>query len=102
MATAIDIGTFIVQTPGTCGGRPRIAGTRITVRNIVIWIEMEWTPEKIVSEYGHLSLAQVHAALAYYYANREVLDAAFAQEEAEEDRLEQEYLASRAAAKSLA
>jgi len=99
MATAIDIGTFIVQTPGTCGGRPRIAGTRITVRNVVTWIEMDWTPEKIVSEYEHLSLAQVHAALAYYYANQEELDAAFAAERADEDRLEQEYLARRAASK---
>jgi hypothetical protein len=60
---------------------------------------MDWTPEKIVSEYEHLSLAQVHAALAYYYANREELDAAFAAEEAEEDRLEQEYLSRRAATK---
>ncbi len=99
MVTEIDIGTFIVRTPGTCGGRPRIAGTRITVRNVVTWIEMEWTPEKIVSEYGHLSLAQIYAALAYYYANRQELDAAFAAEETEEDRIEQEYLASRAASK---
>lgn len=94
MATTIDIGTFIVQTPGVCGGRPRIAGTRITVRNIVNVIKMDLTPEKIVEESNRLSLAQVHAALAYYYANQEELDAAFAAEEAEEDRLEQEYLAS--------
>lgn len=99
MATVIDIGTLIVQTPGTCGGRPRIAGTRVAVRNIVTLIKMGSTPEKIVEESNRLSLAQVHAALAYYYANQEELDAAFAQEEAEEDRLEQEYLASRATAK---
>lgn len=99
MVTEVDIGTFIVRTPGTCGGRPRITGTRVTVRNIVTEIKMDSTPEKIVEESNRLSLAQVHAALAYYYANREELDAAFAQEEAEEDRLEQEYLASRAAAK---
>lgn len=35
MPTLTDIGTLIVQTPGTCGGRPRIAGTRITVHTIV-------------------------------------------------------------------
>ena len=98
MATAIDIGTLIVQTPGTCGGRPRIAGTRMPVRNIVTTVKMGSTPEKIVEDYQHLSLAQVHAALAYYYANREELDAAFAREEVEEDRLEQEYLARKAIA----
>jgi uncharacterized protein (DUF433 family) len=88
MVSAIDIGTFIVSTPGVCGGRPRIADTRITVRNIVTWTKMGWTPEKIVSEYEHLSLAQVHAALAYYYANREELDAAFDAEKVEEEHIE--------------
>jgi uncharacterized protein (DUF433 family) len=93
MVSAIDIGTFIVSTPGVCGGRPRIADTRITVRNIVTWKMIGWTPEKIVSEYEHLSLAQVHAALAYYYANREELDAAFDAEKVEEERIEQAHLA---------
>jgi len=27
----------IVQTPGLCGGKPRIDGHRITVQNIAIW-----------------------------------------------------------------
>lgn len=92
MATVTDIGTLITQTPGICGGRPRIAGTRITVRNIVNWLRMGWSAEKIVDQYRHLSLAQVHAALAYYYANKEELDTTFAAEEAEEERLEREHL----------
>jgi hypothetical protein len=54
---------------------------------------MRWTPEKIVAQYPHLTLAQVHAALAYYYANKEQMDAAIAAEEAEEERLKNEYLA---------
>lgn len=93
MATMVDIGTLIVQTPGVCGGRPRIAGTRITVRNIVVWSQMGWTPEKIIGHIEHLSLGQVHAALAYYYANQREMDAAFVEEEAEEERLEREHLA---------
>jgi hypothetical protein len=40
-------------------------------------------------------LAQVHAALAYYYANRETMEASLAAEEAEADRLEKEHAASR-------
>jgi uncharacterized protein (DUF433 family) len=32
-------------------------------------------PEEIAGKFGHLSLAQVHAALAYYYANRTEIDA---------------------------
>lgn len=75
---AIDIGTLIVQTPGVCGGRPRIAGRRITVQNIVIDLNSGLTPEEIVAERTTLTLAQVHAALAYYYANKEAMDAEIA------------------------
>ena len=41
------------------------------------------------------TLAQVYAALAYYHANREAIDAEIAADEAEADRLEQEYLQKR-------
>jgi hypothetical protein len=36
-------------------------------------------------------LAQVHAALAYYHANQDEIEADIAAEEAEADRLEQEH-----------
>jgi len=48
MTTAVDIGTLIVRTPGTCGGRPRIAGTRITVEKIAIDFNAGMTPQQIV------------------------------------------------------
>jgi uncharacterized protein (DUF433 family) len=31
-------------------------------------------PEEIARKFGHLSLAQVHAALAYYHANQAEID----------------------------
>ena len=95
MATLTDIGTFITQDPGICGGRPRIAGTGVSVRRIVGWYKMGLTPEEIASEIPHLGLAQVHAALAYYHANRDELDAAMSAEEAEADRVEREHRTSR-------
>ena len=95
MTTATDIGSLITQTPGICGGRPRIAGTGVSVRRIVGWYQMGETPEEIATQISHLSLAQVHAALAYYHANREDMDAAIAAEETEYDRLEREHRASR-------
>ena len=62
----------IEKTPGTCGGKPRIAGTRIRVVDVMIWHELQGlSADEIVSEYPHLSLADVHAALAYYHDNRE-------------------------------
>jgi len=90
MATTVDIGTLIVRTPEIRGGRPRIAGTGVTVRRIVGWYKLGLSPEEIAEEIGHLSLAQVHAALAYYHANREEIEADIAAEEAEAERLEKE------------
>ena len=85
--TLTDIGTLIEVTPGICGGRPRVAGTGVSIRRIVGWYKMGRAPEEIVDQYGHLNLAQVHAALTYYHANRETIDAELAEEEAEYDRL---------------
>jgi len=88
MAGLTDIGTLIAQTPGICGGRPRIAGTGVSIRRIVGWYKMGFSPEEIADQYGHLNLAQVHAALAFYHANREQIEAELLEEDAEYDRLE--------------
>ena len=57
-------------TPGVCGGKPRIAGHRIRVQDIVIWHErMGLCPDEIVSQYPTITLADVYAALAYYFDN---------------------------------
>jgi uncharacterized protein (DUF433 family) len=89
MGTAVDIGTLIVQTPGICGGRPRIAGTGVSVRTIVSWYKVGLSPEEIVGQIPHLTLAQVHAALTYYHANQEEIECDIAEEESEFVRLEQ-------------
>ncbi len=58
----------IVKTPGTCGGRARIAGHRVRVQDIVIWHEYQgMTPDQIVSEIPTITLSDVHSALAYYF-----------------------------------
>jgi len=89
MAKVTDIGTLIVQTPDVCVGR--IAGTGVTVRRIVGWYKLGLTAEEIVAEIPHLTLAQVHAALAYYHANREEIEQDIAAEEAVAEQLEQQY-----------
>ncbi len=92
MATArVDIGTLIVQSPKVRGGRPRVAGTGVTVQRIVGWYKLGLSPEEIADEFGHLSLAQVHAALAYYHANRAEIEAAIAEDEATGDKAEAEW-----------
>ena len=58
----------IVKTPGTCGGRARIAGHRVRVQDVVIWHEHQgMTPDQIVSEIPTITLSDVHSALAYYF-----------------------------------
>jgi uncharacterized protein (DUF433 family) len=95
MATAVDIGTLITRTPEIRGGRPHIAGTGITVRRVVGWYKLGLSPEEIADRIGHLSLAQVFAALAYYHANREEIEADIAAEEIEAERVAREQLLGR-------
>ena len=57
MATLTDIGTLIAQTPGICGGRPRIAGTGVSIRRIAGWYKFGLTPEEIAAEIPHLRLS---------------------------------------------
>ena len=63
-------------TPGVVNGKPRIAGHRITVQDIVIWHErIGRSADEIANEYD-LSLADIYAALAYYYDHRDEIDKA--------------------------
>jgi uncharacterized protein (DUF433 family) len=61
-------------------GTARIAGTRSRVINIVLDVRSGLTPEQIHAQYPHLTMAQIHAALAYYYDHQSELDAAVEQE----------------------
>jgi uncharacterized protein (DUF433 family) len=73
----------IVSTPNTCGGKPRIAGSRIQVKHLAVMHERQgMSPEKIVSEFPHLTLADVYAALAYYHDHREAMNAEIAADRA--------------------
>ena len=72
----------IAITPGVAGGKPHIVGHRITVQNIVIWHErMGLSADEIATEYN-LTLADVYAALAYYYDHQTDIDAAIKDDEA--------------------
>jgi uncharacterized protein (DUF433 family) len=75
-ANPAGTGDRIVSTPGTCGGKPRIAGHRIKVADVAVWYErMGLSPDEIVSTWPSISLSDVHAALAYYYDHRNQIDA---------------------------
>jgi uncharacterized protein (DUF433 family) len=66
--------SHIEITPGVCGGKPRIAGRRITVENIVHWhYKAGWTTEAIAEQF-ELTLGEVFGALSYYHDHREEID----------------------------
>ncbi len=72
----------ITKTPGVCGGRACIAGHRVRVMDIVALHEMRgMSPEEIQYQYPGISLADVHAALAYYFDHREEIQAEFRKDE---------------------
>jgi uncharacterized protein (DUF433 family) len=71
------LGSYIDAHPDKCGGKPCIAGTRIRVQDVYVWHELRGqSPDEIVAAFPHLSLAQVHAALAYYHDHRDEIQVA--------------------------
>ena len=76
MATERTLDQHIETTSGIAAGKPRIAGHRITVQNIVIWHEwLDLSADEIATDFG-LSLSDVYAALAYYYDHQDEIDGA--------------------------
>src|SRR5690242_15018345 len=72
----------ITKTPGICGGRACIAGHRIRVMDIVTWHEMRgYCPDEIVDMFPGITLADVYAALAYYFDHIEEIQAEFGKED---------------------
>jgi len=66
------IARHIESTPGVCGGKPRIAGTRIRVEDVYVWFELQGkSAEQIVAEFPQLSMAEVFAAMAHYWDHKD-------------------------------
>lgn len=56
------------------GQKACIAGTRIRVQDIYVLHELKkQSPHEIVARYPQLSLADVHAAMAYYWDNQHLI-----------------------------
>jgi uncharacterized protein (DUF433 family) len=56
------------------GERPHIRGRRITIGDLVGWIQAQkWTPLEAAEEFG-LSVSEVLTALLYYTENQDMID----------------------------
>ncbi len=57
-------------------GAPYIAGTTMKVVELVMAQRAHgWSPEELRYQFPHLSMSQIHSALAYYRDHRTELDA---------------------------
>ncbi len=71
----MSIAKHIEITAGVCGGKPRIAGHRIRVQDIAILYEkLGMSQDEIISRYPSITLADIHAALSYYYDHRDEIE----------------------------
>jgi uncharacterized protein (DUF433 family) len=77
-----------MKAPRACGGRARIDEARVRVYNLVAQHKAGASGEKTREPYPDLTPAQIHAALAYYYNNREGIDADLAGDEASAQSLD--------------
>ena len=80
MSTTVAVLTYphITRDPAVRGGQSCLDGSRIAVMDIVAAQEDGHGPEEIRTLFGaSLSLAQVHAALAYYYDHPKEIEEEF-------------------------
>src|SRR5271156_1179086 len=78
----LDGGAHVAIKAGHCGGKPHIAGHRIKVQHVAVWHERQgMTPDEITAGHPGVTLADVHAALAYYYDHRDEIDADIREDE---------------------
>lgn len=70
---------------------PVIAGTTMKVVELVMaQIAYGWSPEELQFQHPYLTMSQIHSALAYYWDNKEELDADIKQREEYAKNLRQE------------
>lgn len=74
-STPITLDSLLVVREGYWQGRPCLRGTGITVHQIAVAYLMGLTSEDICAENQDLDPSLFHAALAYYFANREQVEA---------------------------
>lgn len=86
------IAEHISIAAGVCGGKPCIAGSRIRVQDIYVWHDLQGkSADEIVSAFPQLSLADVYAALAYFWSHRDEILAQMKQGEELVEAMKQQF-----------
>jgi uncharacterized protein (DUF433 family) len=98
-ATAHAVYSHITKQSGVRADKACIDDTRIAVADVVALLKAGKTPEEMRVAYPSLTLAQIHAAISYYYDHPDEIEATFAEDDAAEayhERRKADYLARRA------
>ncbi len=76
MSVAVKIKNYpyISWKQDIADGVPIIKGTRVTVRAISGYYQMGMSVDEILNALTHLTHAQIHSALAYYFDHQEEID----------------------------
>jgi uncharacterized protein (DUF433 family) len=83
---------YISIDPKIAGGQPVIRGTRMKVMDIAIKYEfMGLSADRIIDEYPHLKLEQIHDALSYYYENKDAFDKKYREDQSFLTQLKKKY-----------
>jgi uncharacterized protein (DUF433 family) len=85
---AVMDGHVVVDDKGVA----RVADSRIRVIDLILDRQAYgWTPEEMHQQFPHLSMAQIHAAFAYYYDHQAELDADIEHRRIEVEKLRAEF-----------
>ncbi len=86
----VDTGHIVIE-PNVLGGKPHIAGHRIAVAHVAVWIVYQGaTPESIADEF-RLTLGEIYAALSYYYDHKAEIDRSIAESAQQAEELVRRY-----------
>ena len=80
----------IVTTEDVLGGKPRLEGRRVSVLQVAELVLDVGDDPATVADQLDLSLAEIHEALAYYYANVDEMEAQRRRREELVERLAEE------------
>ena len=71
---------------------PLIAGTRVKVIELVLdHLAYGWSPEELHFQHPHLTMGQIHSALAYYWDHRDEIERGMAADAAFEEECRRLY-----------
>jgi uncharacterized protein (DUF433 family) len=87
MATHPPTFHHIVRRPEILGGEPVVAGTRVSVRAVVLMHRLYKDVAGVQRALPHLSQADIEEALKYYESDRAEIERYIAQNDVDEDLL---------------